>query len=184
MMMKMLEAGGMAPFIDEIRQADKDNPKGYYEYEKVKDLAKDSSWLPEAKGKVIKIISYLLPHLPEDLDYKIIFMRRNTEEILASQQKMLARSGKPPGAVSDAVMAAKFSIHLRKIQKYIAQHKNISVLYLNYAETITDPAKQATKINFFFDGALDTTKMTAVVDKNLYRQRATADERDQPQVKG
>ena len=46
MMMKMLEAGGLAPMTDSIREADIDNPKGYYEYERVKDLEneKDKSF--------------------------------------------------------------------------------------------------------------------------------------------
>jgi len=171
MMMKMLEAGGLSPFIDEIRQADKDNPKGYYEYEKVKDLATDVSWLPEAKGKVLKIISYLLPHLPTELNYKIIFMERLATEILASQQKMLSRRGEPAGDTSDEVMAAKFSIHLRKIKRLIDQQENITAIYLNYAETIKKPREQAEKINAFLGPDLDTTAMAKVVDKNLYRQK-------------
>ena len=37
----------------------------------------DKSWLPLAKGKVVKIIAQLIPYLPTNFDYKIIFMRRN-----------------------------------------------------------------------------------------------------------
>lgn len=171
MMMKMLAAGGLTPFVDEIRQADKDNPKGYYEYEKVKDLAKEASWLADAQGKVIKIISYLLPHLPDHLNYKIIFMRRDTEEILASQQKMLTRRGEPTGQISDEIMAAKFSIHLRKIKKQLVQRTNIAALYINYAETINTPAEQSQKVNDFLSGTLNVEKMAKVVDKGLYRQQ-------------
>ena len=95
MMMKMLEAGGLAVQTDDLREADVDNPKGYYEDERVKDLEKmdDKSWIQESRGKVLKVISFLLKDLPEDNYYKVIFMRRNLEEIMASQNKMIDRLG-------------------------------------------------------------------------------------------
>ncbi len=45
MMMKILEAGGLEILTDNQRTADDDNPKGYNEFEKVKDLEIDQSWL-------------------------------------------------------------------------------------------------------------------------------------------
>ena len=36
MMMSVLEAGGLEPLKDDIRAADEDNPRGYYELELVK----------------------------------------------------------------------------------------------------------------------------------------------------
>ena len=91
MMMKMLEAGGVKLLEDNKRCADEDNPKGYFEYEKVKNLQKDSTWLSIARGKAIKIISMLLYHLPPVYRYRIIFMQRAMDEVLASQKRMLAR---------------------------------------------------------------------------------------------
>lgn len=171
MMMKMLEAGGLLPFQDSVRQPDEDNPKGYYEFEKVKDLATDSSWLHKASGSAIKIISSLLFYLPEDLDCKIIFMQRDIIEVLASQKKMLGRSGQESEIISDEIMAAKFSIHLRKIKKYLAENKNTETLYLPYSDVISKPLEQAQKVASFLKYDLATEKMTQVVDKNLYRQR-------------
>src|SRR5437899_574640 len=101
MMMKMLEAGGMEPLTDHVRTADEDNPKGYYEFERVKDLEKDQTWLEDAKGRYVKVISMLLKHLPAGYTYKVIFMRRTMEEILASQRKMLVRRGESPDRVAD-----------------------------------------------------------------------------------
>ncbi len=69
MMMKMFEAGGLEPFVDNIRKADPDNPKGYYEFERVKQLENDKTWLPEARGKVVKVVSALLKHLPPKYVY-------------------------------------------------------------------------------------------------------------------
>lgn len=172
MMMKMLEAGGLEIFQDGVRQADKDNPKGYYEYEKVKDLHKEATWLHEATGKAIKIISNLLLSLPTDLDYKIIFMQREMVEILASQKKMLERSGQPESEISDDVMAAKFSMHLRKVKKFLEQQKNVHTLYIDYSDVIIKPALQAEKVASFLGLRMNTAKMAAVVDKDLYRQKA------------
>jgi hypothetical protein len=171
MMMKMLEAGGLDIFQDGVRRADDDNPKGYYEYEKVKDLNLDASWLHEAQGKVIKIISTLLRFIPANLSYKIIFMQRSMPEILASQKKMLERSGEPPGEITDAVMAAKFSMHLRKIKKILAEQDNFETLFVNYSEMIANPIPQATGINRFLGGEMDIDKMIQIVDKNLYRNK-------------
>jgi len=169
MMMKMLEAGGLPIYQDGRRLADADNPKGYYEAERVKDLASDASWLAEAAGKGIKIISSLLPYMPLELNYKVIFMRRKMDEILASQRQMLARSGQSQGA-SDEVMAAKFAIHLRKINGMLAQ-RGWDVLYVDYARAIADPATEAVRLDAFLGGGLDQERMRQVVDGTLYRQR-------------
>src|SRR5688572_10458496 len=95
MAMKMLEAGGLHVVSDGRRSADEDNPRGYYEDERVKDLHRpgDKSWLRATRGKVIKIISFLLKSLPADNNYKVLFMHRNLREIVASQNKMLDRRG-------------------------------------------------------------------------------------------
>ena len=95
MAMRMLEATGLTIVVDGIREADEDNPKGYFELERVKDLAQENDWewLQEARGKAIKIISYLLKELPDDHNYKVLFMRRDLREVLASQAKMLERRG-------------------------------------------------------------------------------------------
>ena len=95
MMMRMLEAGGIAPFTDGERTPDVDNPEGYYEYERVKDLEKDpdKSWVREARGRALKVISLLLPSLPVENAYRIVYMRRHLDEILQSQDKMLDRLG-------------------------------------------------------------------------------------------
>ena len=93
MMMKMLDQAGLELVTDRLRQADEDNPKGYFEYEPVKQLARsaDRTWLDDARGKGVKIISTLLRELPAHYNYKVVFMRRDLSEILASQAKMLAR---------------------------------------------------------------------------------------------
>ena len=171
MMMRMLEAGGMRILKDEIRKADDDNPAGYYEFEKVKKLKKDPSWLENAKGKAVKIISSLLEHLPERYTYKIIFMHRNMEEILNSQRQMLIRRGEPTDEVSDEKIGKMFLKHLQKIEERLNKQSNMDVLTIHYNEILKEPAKHGEIINRFLGNALNTKNMTGVIDRTLYRQR-------------
>ena len=171
MMMKMLEAGGMRILKDEIRKADDDNPAGYYEFEKVKKLKKDPSWLENAKGKAVKIISSLLEHLPERYIYKIIFIHRNMEEILDSQRQMLIRRGEATNEVSDEKVGKMFLKHLKKIEERLNKQSNMDVLTVHYNEILKEPAKHGEIINRFLGNTLNTKNMTDVIDQTLYRQR-------------
>lgn len=175
MMMKMLEAGGIPPITDEIREADDDNPKGYYEFERVKKLDKgDKAWVADAQGKSVKVISQLLRHLPDDYEYKVIFMRRNMDEILASQKKMLVNRGEDPNKVSDEEIKDLFEKHLASVINWLENQGNVEVLYIHYSETLSNPQPQAEMINAFLGGSLDVEAMTGVVDPTLYRNRTTA----------
>ena len=172
MMMKMLEAGGLKPITDHIREADADNPKGYYEFERVKKLPDgDVAWVKEAQGKSVKVITALMEHLPSDYHYKVIFMRRNMDEILASQKKMLIRSGKPTDRVSDEKLAEMYGKHLAKVETWIREHPNVEVLYVDYNDLLANPEPYPGRINQFLEGRLDVGKMADVVDPRLYRQR-------------
>lgn len=172
MMMKMLEAGGIPPLTDQIRAADDDNPKGYYEFERVKQLDKgDTAWVADAQGKAVKVISQLLRHLPADQEYRVIFMRRHMDEILASQKKMLVHRGEDPHRVSDEELTALFEKHLVHVTQWLDQQPNIKTLYLHYSDVLADPHPAANQINAFLDGRLDTQAMTISVDPALYRNR-------------
>src|SRR5512147_2016070 len=126
MMMKLLEAGGLPPLTDNLRTADEDNPKGYYEFERVKQLPKgDVAWLPEAQGKVVKVIAALLPYLPAEYTYRVVFMQRAMPEVLASQRQMLIRRGEDPNKIPDEVMANLFQKHLKQVDTWIASQSNV-----------------------------------------------------------
>ena len=162
----------MPLLIDNIRQADDDNPKGYYEFERVKEIKHDKTWLPLAEGKAVKMISVFLQHLPSDYHYKVIFMRRKMEEILASQRQMLIRRGKDPDAVSDKKIAEVSSKHLQQLEEWLTKQPNMDILYVRYNDVLSDPRGQATRISHFLDGLVDPERMIHVVDMRLYRQRA------------
>ncbi|MBI3737368.1 sulfotransferase domain-containing protein [Candidatus Sumerlaeota bacterium] len=174
MMMKMLEAGGLKPVTDGQRSADEDNPKGYYEFEQVKTLDKpgDKSWLGQYRGRVIKIISFLLKDLPLDLNYSVIFMKRNIEEILASQNKMLHRRGETgPEGVDDRKMAKNYEAHLRKTDYLMRTTPNFKTLYIDYKEALENPTETARRIGAFLGRELDLARMAETTDKQLYRNR-------------
>jgi hypothetical protein len=171
MMMQMLEAGGVPIVTDHIRKADEDNPRGYYEFEKVKKIKEDVSWLEKCHGKVFKIVSALLYYLPDDKKYKVIFMKREMEEMLTSQNVMLQRQGVKHDNVGDKEMAEKFEKHLRKMQDWLRKQSNIEDIYMDFNEVIQNPHENARLVCEFLGGGLDVGKMARVVRKTLYRQR-------------
>lgn len=171
MMMRMLEAGGVPVLTDEKREADEDNLRGYYEDERVKQLRDDPSWMIEAEGKTVKVISYLLRYLPEGHNYKVIFMERKIPEVLASQRKMMMRRGEPTDEVPDDVMAGIFERHLAEIDEWLAEQPDIETIHVSYNEALDDPEASAERVAAFLGSGLDVEKMMQVVDSKLYRQR-------------
>jgi hypothetical protein len=172
MMMKMLEAGGLSPLTDNLRTADEDNPKGYYEFERVKQLPKgDFAWLPDATGKVVKVIAALLPYLPPDYSYRVIFMLRAMPEVLASQRQMLIRRDEDPDKIGDEVMAKLYEKHLKQVDSWIAGQSNVRRLDVNYNEMLKNPQPFITQLKQFLGDKLNVEKMAQVVDPSLHRQR-------------
>ncbi|MBL7215517.1 MAG: sulfotransferase family protein [Phycisphaerae bacterium] len=171
MMMKAIHAGGIEPIIDHVRRADEDNPKGYYEFEPAKKTKEDPSWLARTPDKVVKMVYRLLYDLPAGYDYRVVFMQRDLTEVLASQRKMLDRSGKGGSAIPDEKMAMLFSSELEKCDHWLAKQANFKVLYINHRDMIHHPQAQCEKINNFLDGGLNVQLMAKTVDPTLYRNR-------------
>ncbi len=171
LMMMMLEVGGMQVLTDKVRTADEDNPRGYYEFERVKQIEHDQAWLEDARGKVVKMIAELLQHLPQGYSYKVIFMRRKMEEILASQRRMLIRRGEPTDRVSDEKMAKLFTEYLERVEAWLAEQPNIDVIYVSYNHVLENPVEEARRVNQFLGNPLNVDDMVDVVDRGLYRQR-------------
>jgi hypothetical protein len=171
MMMQMLAAGGLAVLTDGKRGADLDNPRGYYEFEAVKSLANDPSWLAGARGKAVKIISALLVHLPEGFDYRVIFMRRPIAEVLASQSAMLDRLGHAVSRRDDARLADLFLRHLDEVDTLLRRSPKMVRLDVDYPAVIDSPWRVAQAVSAFLGGTLDPERMAAAVSPALHRQR-------------
>jgi hypothetical protein len=171
LMMQMLDNGGVPVVTDHIRRADQDNPRGYYEYERVKRIKEDVSWLPEARGKAFKMVSQLLYELPASEHYGIIFMERDLDEMLISQEKMLARLNKP--SAPRAAIERAFREHLRKVRGWLAGQANIEVLSVSYNNLVGRPEEEAERVSAFLGGNADKESMSKTVDPLLYRNRKT-----------
>jgi hypothetical protein len=173
MAMKMLGAGGLPLIVDGVRTADEDNPKGYFEFERVKDMAGEQewSWLDDSRGKGIKIISYLLKELPANHNYKVLLMRRDLKEILASQSKMLDRRGEISDTDEER-MIELFESDLWKTSYLLKHNPQFEALEIHYRDVLARPLDQAQRIRDFLEVDLPVEKMAQVVDPDLYRNRA------------
>ena len=172
MMMKMLSEGGLEVVTDAIRAADEDNPEGYFEFEPVKQLTSgEADWLKTADGKLVKVISALLEHLPANHEYKVVFMERELREVLASQQKMLQRRNEASKA-PDEELASQFKEHLKATKYWLARQPNMSVMYVDYRRLVADPGAFCSPVAEFLGLPLDTARMRAVPNERLYRNRA------------
>jgi hypothetical protein len=176
LLMQMLVAGGLRPLIDEHRPADIDNPRGYLEYSAVKDLARGAPWIAEGRGRVVKVISHLLTHLPAAERYRVVLVERDLDEVLASQAKMIARLGRP-APPAEAVRSA-FRSHLATLDGALATRSEFQVQRVPYAEAVASPESVAERVAAFVattgGPTLDERAMAAAVDPSLYRNRHDA----------
>ena len=171
MMMRMLAEGGLPIVTDELRRADDDNPNGYFELEVVRQLKKGKfAWLKEANGKAVKVISALLEYLPQEYQYKVIFIERESKETLASQKKMLDHRGET-SKMSDEEMEQQFHTHLAAVKPWLVRQPNMELFSVNYNALIAEPGPVCELIADFLDFPLNQMRMLAVPDKQLYRNR-------------
>jgi LPS sulfotransferase NodH len=173
LMMQMLDRGGIEIVTDHVRTADADNPRGYYEFEPVKAIERDASWLPAARGKAVKMVSFLLYHLPPTERYRFILMERNLDEVLASQEKMLQRLGRNAAASRDE-MKRSFELHLAGLNRWLARQSHAAVLRISYHELMATPQAQALRLCDFLDRQVNADRMLAAIDPQLYRNRQAA----------
>lgn len=177
LMMQMLAAGGMQVLTDGRRIADRHNPRGYFELDAVKQTRTDHSWLAAAGDKAVKVVHLLLPYLPADREYRVIFVERDLVEIIASQRTMLQDQGRPAANLADSKLGELFGNQLVQVRQWLSRNSNFQVLYLQHRDVIQAPLTAAEQIATFLGGALDPKRMAAVVDPGLYRQRGRSPSR-------
>ena len=187
MMMQMLSAGGFPVLTDEKRKADESNERGYLEYEPVKTLGRDNSWLVDAKGHAVKIIAQLLPRLPlqarrgtdkdsppEKLGYRVILMRRPLGEIVSSQNRMLERLGREGGRISGDQLAKIYRKQVAQVRHLLAHYRQsgrVAVLPVDYHDALAKPAKIAAQVNDFLGDTLDEEAMAQTIDAGMRREK-------------
>jgi predicted AlkP superfamily phosphohydrolase/phosphomutase/tetratricopeptide (TPR) repeat protein len=171
LLMQMLTRGGLAPLTDGQRLADDDNPRGYFEMEAVKSLARDTSCLDQAGGKVVKIVLPLLSHLPPKHHYHVIFIERDLDELFASQAAMLKRAGKDDGGAAPEKLRPAYERLLRQSRQLVAGHPRIRALRLSHRWLLQNPAAGAQAMTDFLGHPLDRAQMAVAVDPTLHRQK-------------
>jgi len=168
LMMQMLDKGGLEVLTDKERKADISNPKGYFEYKPVMQLHKDNDWLGLAQNKGLKVVAPLLKFLNPKYRYKIIFMKRDLNEIMKSQNKML---GKDPDSFS-VDLEATFKKQLNQVELWKKLQPGVELIYIDYKETLNTPEVVIDKLTAFTGLGLNKDAMASCIDKTLYRTQA------------
>ena len=175
LMMQMLAAGGLHPMTDNERTADIDNPRGYFEWEAIKQIAKKPELLddPTVEGKAIKCISMLLAKLPEFHHYKVIFMMRPIEEVIASQDKMTTRLGTEGTKLEREQLERGMQAHRDEARKWLKNARNIEVMEVDYPTLVRDPQSIIPRlVDFLGEERLTSPeKMTGAIDPALHRRK-------------
>ena len=171
MMMQLLAAAGIEPYTDRRRAPDTDNPRGYLEHENAARLHQDASWISAARGKAVKIVAHLLPHLPAGEEYRIVFMHRDVNEVVASQRAMLARLARAGAQFSDSALARTYTRQLVQVQTWLQRRPEIQVLPVSYAAALGDPAGTAARLAGFLGQPFDESAAAMVVEPSLRRQK-------------
>src|SRR5215471_1190408 len=169
-MMQMLAAGGMTLLTDGERQADIDNPRGYCEWEAVKQLPKDPQLIAQGEGKAVKVITQLLLSVPRGHDYKLIFMERPLPEVLASQDEMLKRRGSTD-LVDHTLLTQAFREHMQQVISWLELREEIPVCRMGFRKVLSDPSSCAQSICDFLELKLNREAMARAVEISLYRNR-------------
>jgi hypothetical protein len=171
LMMQILQAAGIPLLTDDSRPADEDNPKGYFEFEPVKRLEKESAWLAQAKGKAVKVVSHLLKYLPSDFNYIVLFMNRDLDEIIASQNKMLLNSHKSLGKLTHNQLREKYALHLNQIHHWLALQPNILFEDIHFNALIRNPKNELTKVWCTLKPEVSMEAVLSVIQPDLYRSK-------------
>ncbi|MGI9515451.1 MAG: alkaline phosphatase family protein [Pirellulaceae bacterium] len=171
MMMQMLRAGGMELLTDGVRAADEDNPQGYDEFEPVKRTRQDPSWVEQAVGKAVKMVHLLVPNLPPNRRYKVVMMRRDLDEILASQAQMLERQGRTGGDLSPQAMKRTYQQQLSRLDRWLGEHPRFEMIDMDYNQLLAEPNRHIQRLIDFLDLPGSAKQISQVIDPALYRQR-------------
>jgi hypothetical protein len=178
MLMQMLHAGEMPILSDGLREADEDNPRGYFELEAVKAMFRnrDASreWLGDARGKAVKVVAPLVCSLPSGCRYRVILIERNYDEILASQAKMIARRGQ---SITDSPqrrsrLQREYARVMTRTKTILSARHDVRLLPLHYDAVLKEPARAAQLIDRFTGGLLNCARMASAVDRSLHRNVA------------
>jgi hypothetical protein len=165
-MMQVLDKAALPILQDGVRESDVSNPQGYYELEDVKNIVVDNSFLDNAGGKAVKIVAPLPIYMKTELSYKMVFMRRDIEEILRSQEKMLLKDQYSEREKFRTI----YEFHLKKTYRFLNEN-NIPFIDVNYNELMANPLVSLGNVATFLELDASAESLAEVVNPELYRNR-------------
>lgn len=172
LMMQILTAAEIPLLTDGNRDADDSNPRGYFEFDPVKNLAADQSWVSSACGKGVKIILQLLPHLPGEVGLDVIMMDRPISEVVASQNTMLKRMGLESKA-DPQVLASVFERQRQEAIEFLERRQRTRWIEISHPKLLSDTLSEIGRIRDFLK--IDPSREPAMlncVEPSLHRTKA------------
>jgi hypothetical protein len=166
LMMQLLNKSSLEILSDGIRQKDISNPEGYFELEAVKGIVRDNSFLKDAEGKVIKIVAPLPIYLDKTLNYRIVFMRRDIEEVLRSQEKMLNKDQTSEREKFRTI----YEMHLKKTYHFF-EANSIPYIDIQYKQLLNDSEVELNRLIDFLDLSTSVEELLSVIKTDLYRNK-------------
>lgn len=173
LMMQVLARGGLEALQDDRRKADDSNLEGYFEFESIKSLKDNPRVVEQGVGKVTKVISMLLPHLPREHQYRVVYMRRNPIQVAASQARMLDRIGKDPAYLDAAKVAELISKHDEETLRLLEGAKNIDFIVIEYERLVQEPMGTIGRVREFLGDLITGSlgEMSKAIKPDLWRER-------------
>ena len=172
LMMQMLVAGGLESMQDDLRPPDEDNPRGYYEWQEIKKLPRNPRLIEKAHGRVTKVVSMLLPFLMSAHRFRVIFMLRPLEDVLASQESMRHHRQTVTPTARFEEMVEELRQHRERMLGLLHASGNVEVLEVNYPALIDDPLAWSERVAVFAGLPLDqAVAMAGVIVPKLCHRR-------------
>lgn len=174
--MALLAEGGVELLTDGVRGPDPDNPLGYHEYEGVKRLPHDARWLAAARGRAVKVIHAFLQQLPEGWTYRVILLRRNLRDVVASQDRMLARRGQPVGGLPAERVAEVLGQQLDSARDWLRSRPDVAWMELDYDALLREPEPELARLIEFAALRVPVSRLAALIQPERRRDPVEKDE--------
>ena len=163
LLMQMLARAGVPLQHDGVRSADLSNPRGYFEWERIKQLPKNPALIAECEGKAVKVISSLLLSLPANYAYRILFVERRLEHVQASQAKMIEGLGTRGSGLPAAQLVRVLEMHRNYLYAWLTTREDLPVMKIDYDALITQPEAEALRVSRFLELPDEVAPMMASV---------------------
>lgn len=169
LMMQLFKAANVDIATDAIRTEDDNNPKGYYELEAVKGIVKNNAFLKDLDGKTIKIVAPLVTFIDLSLEYRVVFMIRDLDEVVQSQEKMVGKDQQD----QKEKFKTMYAMHIEKSRQFLNSH-NIPFIEIQHRELLQNPELSLKRLIDFCGWETPLEELKSVIDHSLYRNRKDA----------